>query len=125
MRRLLLPPSSTRELEQSLQKLGATKTQIESWNKTLNPTQDKNPMPIAKQNWHALNLFLLLATQWRIDGGNPTGIDYSAIAPAAKLADVTLSPVLFEQLRRMEQAALDIFADHKATQHKLAPSPQR
>ena len=77
-------------------------------------------MPIAKQNWQALNLFLLLATQWRINADRPTGIDYSAIAPTAQLAGITLSATLFEQIRRMEQEALEIFAKKHAPQKNLA-----
>ena len=77
-------------------------------------------MPIAKQNWQALNLFLLLATQWRINGDRPTGIDYSAIAPTAQLAGITLSAILFEQIRRMEQEALEIFGRKNTTQKNLA-----
>ncbi len=113
---MLSPPASTFELEQSLQQLGASQKQINAWRHNLNATPTPKIMPIAKQNWQALNLFLLLATQWRIDGAHPTGIDYSAIAPTAQLADITLSPSLFEQIRRMEQEALDIFAKKHAPQ---------
>ena len=77
-------------------------------------------MPIAKQNWQALNLFLLLATQWRVDGDTPIGIDYCAIAPTAKLAGINISFSLFEQLRRMEQVALDVFAKKRAQHKNLA-----
>ncbi len=117
---MLSPPSSTLELEQSLQHLGASQKQINAWRHNLNPTPTSKIMPIAKQNWQALNLFLLLATQWRIDAAHPTGIDYSAIAPTAKLADITMSPTLFDKIRRMEQDALDILAKKHAPQKNAA-----
>ena len=106
---MLSPPASSLELEQSLQNLGASQQQINAWRQNLHPPTNTAPMSIPQQNWQALNLFLLLSTQWRIDGNKPTGIDYGAIAPTAQLAGVTLSPPLFEKLRCMEQVALDIF----------------
>ena len=117
---MLSPPSSTLELEKSLQQLGASKKQINAWQHNLNARTNTKPMPVAKHNWQALNLFLLLATQWRIHGNTPTGIDYSAIAPTAQLAGITLSTNLFAQIRRMEQIALDIFAQKHAQQKNLA-----
>ena len=116
---MLSPPSSTSELEQSLQQLGASKKQINAWKNNLFATTDTKPMPIAKQNWQALNLFLLLATQWRIFADKPTGIDYSAITPTARLAGIALSPALFEQIRRMEQVALDIFGRKQVQPKRL------
>lgn len=68
-------------------------------------------LPIARPNWEALRLFLLLATQWRLEANRPIGIDYRAIEPTAKLAAIKISEALFEKLRFMEQIAIKIYSE--------------
>ncbi len=65
------------------------------------------------ENATALTLFLALSTQWRRAGmdGQPTGLDYAAIPPTAALMGVTTSATLFEDLRDMEQTALEVWQD--------------
>ena len=54
---MLSPPSSTLELEESLQQLGASKKQINAWQQNLNTRTNTKPMPVAKHNWQALICF--------------------------------------------------------------------
>lgn len=140
MRILLAPPVNNKPLKESLQKLGAKQKQIEAWliavnncnkNNSLplnNHRQIKNSsqkisqqemlqknysqdLPIPTDNWDAVRLFILLATQWRINDVKPIGIDYSAIKPTAELAQIKLSQLIFEKIRFMEQETLKIFSE--------------
>ena len=56
----------------------------------------------------AARLFLALGTQWKMAGmaGIPTGIDYQAIEPAARLLGIELTAAVFDDLRMMEAEAL-------------------
>ena len=65
-------------------------------------------------------LFLSLATQWRVaPSGLPQGLDYAAVEPAMRLAGLKPGPALFEGLRVMEAAALQVFHE------PLAAAPKR
>lgn len=65
-------------------------------------------MQILPEGADALKLFLALGTQWRFAGmdGQPVGLDYAAVEPAAKAIGVELTPERFADLRAMEAAAL-------------------
>ncbi len=67
------------------------------------------------ENRGPLELFLALSTQWRHAGvdGQATGLDYTAIPPTAALMGITTTPMLFEDLRDMEQAALKVWRDRR------------
>ncbi len=60
-------------------------------------------------------LFLALGTQWRRHGmtGMRLGIDYTAIEPTARLHDIATSPAIMADIRLMEGAALDAFAERE------------
>ncbi len=70
------------------------------------------------ENWKALQVFLALATQWRMVGVSTmttvrliqTGIDYAAIVPVLRLLRVKPArhAALFRKLQAMEQAVLDV-----------------
>lgn len=65
--------------------------------------------------WPAVGLFLRLATQWRFGFAGPTGLDYG---PAFRLMDrMGLDgdewDDLFEDLRVLEGAALDMLNEKK------------
>ena len=68
-------------------------------------------LPVPPNNWNAVRLFMLLATQWRVSDAKPIGIDYSAIEPTARLAEIKLSQLIFEKIRLMEQTTLEIYAE--------------
>lgn len=65
----------------------------------------------------ALKLFLALGTQWRHAGmdGQPVGLDYAAVGPAAKAIGVELTPERFADLAAMEQAALAALRERRAS----------
>ena len=63
----------------------------------------------------AARLFLALGTQWKTAGmaGIPTGLDYSAIRPAAEALQLEMTPSLFDDLRLMEHEALAAMAEQR------------
>lgn len=62
-----------------------------------------------------LALFLSMGTQWRWCpvSGQRLGMDYAAIAPTASLQGTELTPMVFHDLRLMENAALDALAERR------------
>lgn len=60
-------------------------------------------------NLKAINVFLVMLTQWRWSGGNRVGLDYSALPEVWKRTNVPKKDRndIFDALRIMEQAALD------------------
>lgn len=65
---------------------------------------------VLAKNEEALRLFLALGTQWVFAGmdGVPTGISYAAVEPAARMLGLNMTAELFEGLRIMENAALEV-----------------
>lgn len=63
---------------------------------------------VLPEGMDAARLFLALSTQWRFAGmdGVPTGIDYGAVEPTARLAGIEATPALFDLVRTMEAEAL-------------------
>lgn len=73
---------------------------------------------VLRTNWPAVTLFQTLTTQWRWStrgaagmGGAllraiRVGLDYGAIESTARLAGLQVTPIIFDQLRTMETAAL-------------------
>ena len=59
-----------------------------------------------------MTLFMVLTTQWRVDGmsGRRLGIDYNAVASTASMLDIAMSPGLLFDLRIMEAEALAVMA---------------
>jgi hypothetical protein len=60
----------------------------------------------------AVALFFAMATQWRWVGAGMggvirTGLDYCALAKTADMADLNMTPGLFNDIRTLELAALD------------------
>jgi hypothetical protein len=57
-------------------------------------------------------LFLALSTQWmRSMSGLPTGLNYAALEPAARMMDIAMSSQLFTDIRSLEAGALSYFAE--------------
>ena len=123
MRILLAPPINNKPLQESLKNLGAEQKQIDAWviavnnHKQMKDSSQKilqqdnsQKLSVPPNNWDAVRLFILLATQWRINGTKPIGIDYSAIEPTARLAEIKVSQLIFEKIRFMEQATLEMLA---------------
>lgn len=59
-------------------------------------------------NWSAFNLFLALATQWRVGMGGATGLDYAVIPAVAKMLGIKKKELnaMFHDLQVMENEAL-------------------
>ena len=90
--------------------LGASEDQISQW---LSQQQKQNKeFAVRPENWPAVELFLVAATQWRLAAnGAPYGLDYAGIELAARWAKLKITPELFADLRIMEQAAIGRFAE--------------
>ena len=127
MRIFLAPPIDNKPLQESLKNLGAKQKQIDAWMIAVNNykhmklssqeiLQENNSQELLQElsippnNWDAVRLFILLATQWRINGTKPIGIDYSAIEPTARLAEIKVSQLIFEKIRFMEQTTLEMLS---------------
>lgn len=61
----------------------------------------------------SVSLFMALGTQWQRHAmtGLRIGLDYAAIPPAAGMMNIDMTPRRFADLRAMEAAALDVFAE--------------
>ena len=61
----------------------------------------------------AIGLFFALDTQWKTAGmaGIRTGLDYTAIRPAADMLGIELTPRVFLDLRLMENEQMRIDAE--------------
>ncbi|SCW56262.1 Phage related hypothetical protein [Sphingobium faniae] len=60
----------------------------------------------------SFSLFAALGTQWERHAmtGLRLGISYPAIPVTAQMLDIAMTPVVFQDIRIMERAALDEFA---------------
>ena len=60
-------------------------------------------------------LFMAVATQWRVGMGGATGLDYSAVAAVMDIQGVKAKKraKMFEHIRIMEAAVLEIWAENK------------
>lgn len=65
-------------------------------------------MEVWPENWPALQLFIRMATQWRVGMSGATGLDYGVLftmLDRMKLGDEEQEQ-MFEDIRVMEQEAL-------------------
>lgn len=60
-------------------------------------------------------MFIACATQWRVGMSGPTGLDYSAVQSVFRIMGVLRSdwPQVFDDLRIMEDAALEVMRKEK------------
>lgn len=92
--------------------MGASAEVIEAFRQRMEPDPEPAVWP---QHWHAAQVFLGLATQWRVVAGMVgllyTGLDYGAMQPVleehAQVAHQQPMCTLMPQLRVMEQEARD------------------
>lgn len=59
------------------------------------------------ENEQALQVFLLMTTQWRQGAGGPTGLDYPVLFSLLAMYDITEKNRVFEEVRDMEIAVLN------------------
>lgn len=69
---------------------------------------ETDPVEVYPENWLALDVFILMGTQWRVGMSGATGLDYSALYPLLDRRTSTQSEWddLFADVRVCEQAAL-------------------
>ena len=85
---------------------GATEAEITAW-RGMSPPAVFEVMP---DNVPALEVFLHLDTQWRVGPtGMPIGLDYGAVETVLRLMETEDGRSVFEDIRIMERAALDVF----------------
>lgn len=61
------------------------------------------------ENWPAVELFLRLATQWKIGGmGGFLGLDYPAVESAMRILRIHNRAEMFDTIQVMEYAALPV-----------------
>lgn len=78
-------------------------------------TLQPGEIELAPDELTPFELFVALGTQWQYHPmGGRTGINYAAIRPTADLSGITVTPSVFTDLRVMELAALDAFAEAAA-----------
>ena len=70
---------------------------------------------VLRENWPAVRAFAAMGTQWRyrpagMAGSVPAGLDYGVVPDVLRLLGLKRKrwPVVFEQLRVMELAALEV-----------------
>jgi len=81
------------------------------------PSADGGLTAVWPENRIAVTLFCALSTQWERAGmtGAATGLKYEAIPATAGMMGIRLTPVLFDDLRTMEAAALEVMAARQKT----------
>ena len=67
------------------------------------------PCLVWPDNTQAVNVFISMATQWRISTAGPTGLDYNVLPEMWRRCKVSpaLRDQVFDDLRIMEDAALE------------------
>lgn len=65
------------------------------------------------QNWKTVQLFILMATQWRIGMSGATGLDYAALPMLATVHDIRLTQKRMNGLRVMESEALRVMNEKR------------
>ncbi|SEE38781.1 DUF1799 domain-containing protein [Pseudomonas coleopterorum] len=68
------------------------------------------------ENWPSFCVFESMTTQWRSGPGGATGLDYVSIPVVMRLVGVEKKrrPMVFEDVRVMEAAALGVMADERS-----------
>ena len=77
--------------------------------------QSPGEVEIAPDEVAAFILFVSLDTQWRwcAMSGHRLGLDYTTIQPAAQMQGLDITPAIFSDLRVMERAALNAWAERQ------------
>jgi hypothetical protein len=66
-------------------------------------------------NLQAVNMFISMSTQWRTGMSGPTGLDYNALPGVMRMTGIPRASwgTVFEDLRQMEDAALQVMHQAK------------
>ena len=63
------------------------------------------------ENQTAFDVFSAMLTQWRVGMAGATGLDYAALPAVLSLLDLRPERELFDSIRIMESAALQVMSD--------------
>lgn len=58
-------------------------------------------------NWQAVQLFIVLSTQWRVGMAGAVGLDYAAVKAVFEIHGVEDAASMLDDIRVMEAAALE------------------
>ena len=93
------------DLEEDLAEWGVPESEIER-------QREENAFVVWPDNWDTLILFLASSSQWSYGpSGMPVGLRYEGVESVARLARIEITPERFWDLRLMESAAREVFAD--------------
>ena len=93
-----------RVIDESLDDLkafGASAADLEKFEKK------EDAFEVWEENWPAVEMFLLLQTQWVVGVNGPVGLNYQSIEFLFKLYRSKKRRELFEDIREIERGALD------------------
>ena len=92
---------------------GPTAAELTAFGLTMEEASEGSQVEIWPDNWHAVNVFLGMVTQWRSDFGVRTGLDYGVLPIVMRMVGVPVGErsAVFEDLRVMEDAALEVLAN--------------
>ena len=112
MARALFRPRATRDEDpestlEALRAIGAPDSAIEAAEARIRASAERATIEVHDDNAATVQLFDALLSQWRFAGmqGIRVGLDYTAIEPTARMLDVELGPMRFQELRLMESVA--------------------
>ena len=75
--------------------------------------QTDDDFPVWDDNWQVVDLFLKLQTQWVVTMGGVVGLNYGSVDFCLKIYGIEDKREIFEGLRVMEMAALQILNERK------------
>ena len=75
------------------------------------------PVEVWPSNIETVNVFVAMATQWRVAMGGCTGLDYNALPGVMRIEGVPRAnwPEVFEGIRIMEDEALKTMRENRST----------
>lgn len=93
--------------------MGASPEDLAKWAERSAINAKAAKFPVLGENFDAVRLLMACATQWRRAGmaGVPLGLEYTGVEAAARMMDPPISPVPFEQIQILEEAALKVMIE--------------
>jgi hypothetical protein len=93
--------------------MGASPEELAQWAARAERNAKESGFPVLPENLDAVRLFCAASTQWRRAGmgGVPLGLEYPGLEAASRMMGVAMTPELFESVRVMEFAALEVLIE--------------
>jgi hypothetical protein len=94
---------------------GGTEAEAAAYGLTLEEATENETVYVWPDNLLAVNTFTAMSTQWRVGAMGATGLDYNALPTVMKMIGVPVKnrSEVFEDVRTMEDAALQLMRDSK------------